>query len=66
MRKRDQFFPILKANVPPRFLSSFSKNVLRPNNTFTYAAPGGPERGDGLPVADPEGGGRAAASPATR
>jgi len=40
MRKRDQFLPILKANVPPRFLASFTKNVLRPTNTFTYAAPG--------------------------
>jgi polar amino acid transport system substrate-binding protein len=42
MKKKDQFQPILKANVPPRFLASFSKNILRPTNTFTYATPGGP------------------------
>jgi len=42
MRKKDQFLPILKANVPARFLASFSKNILRPNQTFQYAAPGSP------------------------
>jgi polar amino acid transport system substrate-binding protein len=42
MRKKDQFMPILKANVPPRFLASFSKNILRPNQTFQYPAPGSP------------------------
>jgi len=42
MRKKDQFLPILKANVPPRFLNSFSKNILRPNNTFTYTSPTAP------------------------
>src|SRR5581483_11823748 len=42
MRKRDQFYPILKANVPPRFLTSFAKNILRPNQTFQYAAPNAP------------------------
>jgi len=42
MRKKDQFMPILKANVPPRFLASFSKNILRPNQTFQYPAPGAP------------------------
>ena len=42
MRTRDQFFPILKANIAARFVNSFSKNVLRPDNTFSYAAPGGP------------------------
>ena len=42
MRKKDQFMPILKANVPARFLASFSKNILRPNQTFQYAAPGSP------------------------
>ena len=40
MKKKDQFLPILKANVPPRFVHAFSKNILRPNNTFRYAAPG--------------------------
>ena len=42
MRKKDQFLPILKANVPARFFASFSKNILRPNQTFQYAAPGSP------------------------
>src|SRR6266581_2020517 len=42
MRKKDQFLPILKANVPTRFFASFSKNILRPNQTFQYAQPGTP------------------------
>jgi len=42
MRKKDIFLNILKANVAPRFISGFSKNILRPNNTFGYAAPGSP------------------------
>jgi len=42
MRKKDQFMPILRNNVPARFVPSFSKNILRPNNTFSYAAPGAP------------------------
>jgi polar amino acid transport system substrate-binding protein len=42
MRKKDQFMPILKANVPGRFLASFSKNILRPNQTFKYPAAGAP------------------------
>src|SRR3954447_16597022 len=42
MKKKDQFLPILKANVPTRFVTGFSKTILRPNNTFTYAAPGSP------------------------
>src|SRR6476646_671406 len=42
MRKKDQFQPILKANVPARFLNSFSKNILRPTNTFSYASPTAP------------------------
>jgi polar amino acid transport system substrate-binding protein len=36
MRKRDAFNKILKANVPPRLFAGFQKNILRPNNTFTY------------------------------
>jgi polar amino acid transport system substrate-binding protein len=36
MRKRDTFIKILKNNVPPRVYSAFSKNVLRPTNTFGY------------------------------
>jgi polar amino acid transport system substrate-binding protein len=42
MKKKDQFLPILKNNVPARFVASFSKNILRPTNTFDYAAPGAP------------------------
>jgi polar amino acid transport system substrate-binding protein len=42
MKKKDQFLPILKNNVPARFVTSFSKNILRPANTFDYAAPGAP------------------------
>jgi len=42
MRKKDQFMPILRNNVPARFVSSFSQNILRPNNTLSYATPGSP------------------------
>jgi len=37
MKQRDQFVKILKDNVPARVLNSFSRNVLRPKNTFGYA-----------------------------
>jgi polar amino acid transport system substrate-binding protein len=36
MRKKDAFNTILKANVPPRVFATFQKNILRPNNAFTY------------------------------
>jgi polar amino acid transport system substrate-binding protein len=42
MRKKDTFLGILKNNIPARFVPAFSKNILRPNNTFEYAAPGSP------------------------
>ena len=42
MRKKDQFLPILKANVPARFFASFSKNILRPKQSFQYAQTGAP------------------------
>jgi polar amino acid transport system substrate-binding protein len=42
MRAKDQFLPILKANVPARFFNSFSKNILRPKQSFQYAAPTAP------------------------
>ncbi|MGI9111193.1 MAG: transporter substrate-binding domain-containing protein [Gaiellaceae bacterium] len=42
MRKKDTFMTILRNNVPARFVSGFSRSILRPNNTFTYAAPGSP------------------------
>jgi len=37
MKKKDIFMSILRNNVPGRFLTGFSKNILRPKNTFTYA-----------------------------
>ena len=36
MTKRDAFYPILKANVPPKLLSVFAKNILRPKQVFYY------------------------------
>jgi polar amino acid transport system substrate-binding protein len=36
MKKRDTFNTILKAYVPARVFAGFQKNILRPNNTFTY------------------------------
>jgi len=38
MKKKDIFQTIIKNNVAPRFVPAFSKNILRPNNTFTYRA----------------------------
>lgn len=37
MKKRDIFMQILRNNVPKRFVAGFSKNILRPKNTFGYA-----------------------------
>jgi polar amino acid transport system substrate-binding protein len=37
MRKRDTFIKILKDQVPARNFAAFSRNVLRPNNRFTYS-----------------------------
>jgi polar amino acid transport system substrate-binding protein len=42
MRKKDTFMSILRNNVPARFVAGFSKNILRPNNTFGYAPAGSP------------------------
>ena len=42
MRKKDTFMSILRNNVPGRFVTGFSKNILRPNNTFGYAPAGSP------------------------
>ena len=36
MRKRDLFLPILKNTVPPAQVAPFSKNILRPDQTFAY------------------------------
>ena len=38
MKQKDHFMPIIRNNVAPRFVNAFSKNILRPNNTFTYRA----------------------------
>ena len=52
MRKKDTFMSDAQATTSPaRFVTAFSKNILRPNNTFGYAPPGDAERGDRLPVA---------------
>lgn len=37
MAKKDAFYPILKASVPPRVLSTFAKNILRPKQVFYYS-----------------------------
>jgi polar amino acid transport system substrate-binding protein len=42
MRRKDIFLRILRNNVPARLVTSFSKNILRPNNTFAYTQ-GAPE-----------------------
>jgi polar amino acid transport system substrate-binding protein len=36
MKKRDLFLPILKNTVPPAQVAPFSKNILRPKQTFAY------------------------------
>ena len=36
MKKRDLFLPILKNTVPPAQVAPFSKNILRPKQTFSY------------------------------
>src|SRR5215203_6102293 len=42
MKQKDIFMTILKNNVPARFVNGFSKNILRPKNTFGYAPAGSP------------------------
>jgi polar amino acid transport system substrate-binding protein len=36
MRKRDMFLPILRETVPPAQIPPFSRNILRPKQTFGY------------------------------
>jgi polar amino acid transport system substrate-binding protein len=36
MKQKDLFMPIIRNNVAPRFVNAFARNVLRPNNNFTY------------------------------
>ena len=38
MKQKDIFQQIIKNNVAPRFVNAFSKNILRPKNTFAYRA----------------------------
>jgi polar amino acid transport system substrate-binding protein len=42
MRKADRFMAILRNNVPARFVAGFSRNILRPRNTFGYAPASAP------------------------
>jgi polar amino acid transport system substrate-binding protein len=42
MKRRDTFMRILRNNVPARFLPAFSRNILRPRNTFGYAPASAP------------------------
>jgi hypothetical protein len=43
MRKADRFMPILRNTVPARFVGAFSKNILRPDVTFSYAPASQPD-----------------------
>ena len=36
MKQKDKFAPIIRTNIASRFVPSFLRNVLRPNNTFGY------------------------------
>jgi polar amino acid transport system substrate-binding protein len=36
MKKRDLFMPILRNNFARRFVASFSRNILRPKQSFAY------------------------------
>ena len=42
MKQRDLFMTILRNNIPRRFVSDFSRNILRPRNTFGYAPASAP------------------------
>ena len=44
MKQKDIFLSILKNSVPSRYVAGFSRNILRPNNTFGYAPAGTPSR----------------------
>ena len=43
MKQKDLFVPILRNNVAPRFVSDFSRNILRPNQNIAYAPPSAPD-----------------------
>jgi ABC-type amino acid transport substrate-binding protein len=36
MKRRDLFMPILRNHFAPRFVRSFSRNILRPRQDFAY------------------------------
>jgi polar amino acid transport system substrate-binding protein len=36
MKQRDMFMPILREHFAPRFVRSFSRNILRPKQNFAY------------------------------
>jgi polar amino acid transport system substrate-binding protein len=38
MKQKDLFAPIIRNNIAPRFVPTFLKNIIRPNNDFTYRA----------------------------
>jgi polar amino acid transport system substrate-binding protein len=42
MKQKDRFMPILRNNVPARFVQGFSQNILRPRVNFGYAPAGSP------------------------
>jgi polar amino acid transport system substrate-binding protein len=42
MRRQDRFMSILRNNIPARFVAGFSRNILRPRNTFGYAPASAP------------------------
>lgn len=39
MKQRDMFMPILRRHFAARFVRSFSRNILRPNQNFAYRSP---------------------------
>jgi polar amino acid transport system substrate-binding protein len=36
MKRKDQFLPIIRNNIAPRFVPEFTKNILRPNQNIAY------------------------------
>jgi hypothetical protein len=36
MKQKDLFAPIIRNNIAARFVPSFLRNVLRPNQNFAY------------------------------
>ena len=42
MKQKDVFLQIIRNNLAPRFVPTFTANILRPRNNFGYPAPGAP------------------------